>query len=416
MTDDSYDILIAGGGLVGASLACALGGQGLRIGLIEAHPFEAADAPGYDDRAIALAQGSQCIFQGMGLWPALAPHASPIERIHISDRGRFGFARLDAGEAGVAALGYVALGRDMGVVLGRRLAELEDVELLCPARFVEVALDEAQVQVDIEQDGRQRRLGARLLVAADGSRSPIREQLGIATRVRDYGQTALIANVTPQRPHRQVAYERFTDSGPLALLPLDGERCALVWTLAREAVDEVLALDDAAFLAALQDRFGYRLGRFLKVGRRDVYPLSLLRAREAVRSRLALIGNAAHTLHPIAGQGFNLGLRDVAALAEVIVDAVRAGEDPGALQVLDRYAGWRAADQRRVMAFTELLLRLFGNPLPPVAWARDLGLLAFDLLPPLKRQFGRLAMGRAGRLPRLARGLELGLRGQERKA
>lgn len=411
MTTDAksstYDILISGGGLVGASLACALSGHGLRIGLIEAVSYSAETQPGYDDRAIALAAGTQRIFAALGLWPLLAERVTPIHRIHVSDRGRFGFTRLDRREEGVEALGYVALGRDLGAVLGARLAQLPDVQLICPARVAGVEFSGEVAHAHVEREGAMRTLNTRLLVAADGAQSMLRDLLAIPTTVWEYGQTALIANVTPGRAHEHVAYERFTDTGPLALLPMSEGRCALVWTLRDDQVESVMALDDAAFLARLQERFGQRLGRLTRVGRRSVYPLKLVRARESVRSRLALIGNAAHTLHPIAGQGFNLGLRDVAALAEVLLEARRVGEDIGDPAVLNRYADWRQDDHRRVIAFTDGLTRLFTSPLAPVAWVRNAGMLVLDLCPPAKRIFAKLAMGKAGRLPRLARGLGL---------
>ncbi|MFA7387690.1 MAG: 2-octaprenyl-6-methoxyphenyl hydroxylase [Thiohalobacteraceae bacterium] len=402
-----YDILISGGGLVGASLACALGGRGLRVGMIEAVPFGAVDQPSYDDRAIALAQGTQRVFAGMGLWPALEPRATPIHKIHVSDRGRFGFARLDRDEEGVPALGYVALARDIGATLGERLATLSEVELRCPASVVGVETQPDSVRLRLETPEGEQRLTTRLLVAADGAQSTLRELLQIPTSVWEYGQSAVIANVTPERPHQSIAYERFTDTGPIALLPMSENRCALVWTLRNDQVNAVMSLEDAEFLTRLQERFGNRLGRLQRVGHRVAYSLRLVRARESVRPRVALIGNAAHTLHPIAGQGFNLGLRDVAALAEVLLDAHRAGRDIGDLDVLRQYAAWRQADHRRVIAFTDSVTRMFSNALPPIAWARDIGMLALDMFPPAKRLFARTTMGRAGRLPRLARGLSL---------
>ncbi|MFN2310012.1 MAG: 2-octaprenyl-6-methoxyphenyl hydroxylase [Gammaproteobacteria bacterium] len=405
--DDRYDILIGGGGLVGASLACALSGQGLRIGLVEAVPYGEPGQPSYDDRAIALAAGTQRIFASLGLWPALASQVTPIHQIHVSDRGHFGFVRLDRAEQGEPALGYVALGRELGAALTARLAACADVECIAPARVTGIETRAECVQVRVASGAAERVLTARLLVAADGAQSTLRRLADIPEDRRDYGQTALIANLSPERPPANIAYERFTDTGPLALLPMSGGRCALVWTLRNDQVEAVLALDDAAFLARLQERFGWRLGRLLRVGQRTAYPLHLVRARAAVGPRLALIGNAAHTLHPIAGQGFNLGLRDVAALAEVLIEARRAGRDIGAPAVLARYAAWRQADTRRVIAFTDGLTRLFASPLPPVVWARDLGMLALNLCPPAKRLFARLSMGRVGRLPRLARGLEL---------
>lgn len=414
---DSYDILISGGGLVGASLACALSGQGLRIGLVEAIPFGASGQPSYDDRAIALAQGTQRIFAAMKLWSALAAQATPIHQIHASDRGRFGFTRLDRSEEGVAALGYVVLARDLGAILHQRLTQLDDVEVLCPAQLTVAEAPDSLSQASaaapaaqamslriLTEQGEQC-VQTRLAVAADGTQSNLRESFKIPTRVWHYGQSAIIANLTPERPHANVAYERFTDSGPIALLPLSEQRCALVWTQPAHQVDAFMALDDSAFLARLQKYFGHRLGRLLRVGQRTAYPLSLVRARQSVATRLALIGNAAHTLHPIAGQGFNLGIRDVAALVDVVLQAHRAGEDIGSTVVLERYAAWRRGDHRRVIAFTDGLTRVFTNPLPPIALMRDVGMVALDLCPPAKRLFGRLTMGRVGKLPRLARGL-----------
>lgn len=404
---EHYDILIVGGGLVGASLACALADQGLRIGVVEAAPFGTGNQASFDDRAIALAAGSQRIFAGMGLWEAIAPAATPIERIHVSDRGRFGFTRLDRREEGVPALGHVALSRDLGRVLAERLQGLDGVELITPAEVTTLDNSSTPARVSLNRDGQPAAVTADLVVAADGARSKVRESLGIEVSEWDYRQTAVITNIRTAQPHRNVAYERFTDQGPIALLPMSEGRCSVVWTLPAERVDAVMALNDAACLARLQERFGYRLGRFERIGRRDAYPLVLVRARESIRPRLALIGNAAHTLHPIAGQGFNLGLRDVAALAEVICDARRAGRDIGEAAVLQQYADWRRADHRRVIAFTDGLTRLFTNPLTPVALLRDAGMLAMDLCPPAKRLFGRLTMGRSGRLPRLARGVGL---------
>ena len=251
------------------------------------------------------------------------------------------------------------------------------------------------------------------VVAADGGDSPVRQRLGFRAREWSYGQTAVIANITPGRPHQGVAYERFTDTGPLALLPMTEGRCSLVWTQRDAEVEALLALDDQAFLRALQARFGQRLGRFARVGRRASYPLRQLLVSDSVRPRLALIGNAAHTLHPVAGQGFNLGLRDVAVLAELLVEQARAGGDPGAMPLLARYRDWRRPDQNALALVTDGLVRLFSNPLLPLRLGRNLGLLGFDLLPPLKQAGARRFMGLGGRLPRLARGLPLVAGGQK---
>lgn len=407
-TTPVYDLVIVGGGMVGASLALALGGRGLRMALIEAHAPGDPGQSGYDDRAIALAYGTRRVFEAIGVWPALRGQVEPITDIHVSERGRFGLVRLSAREEGVPALGYVVTARELGAVLVERLHAIPDLDILAPARLVDFADDGGMVTLQVEQGGVMQTLSTRLLVAADGGDSPVRERLGVPVRRWQYGQTAVVANVTPARPHQGCAYERFTDSGPLALLPMTGGRCAVVWTVRDDDVDALLALDDAAFLAGLQARFGHRLGVFERAGRRHAYPLGLMRALESVRGRIAIIGNAAHTLHPVAGQGFNLGVRDVAALAEVVDEAHRAGGDPGAPEVLEEYRRWRQREQAVTSIATDGLARLFANPLGPLRLGRQLGLLAMAWLPGARHPLARAAMGLAGRQPRLARGVPLG--------
>ncbi len=394
--------------MVGASLGCALAGSGLRTGIVEAVELRSDAQPSYDDRVIALSWGSSRILRAMGIWQALEREgATPIERIHVSDRGRFGAARLDRRDEGVEALGYVVESRVFGKVFARRLARQEDPELLCPARLKSFDIGPRRVRLLVDHDGEQRDLRARLLVAADGGNSVVREQQRIRLWRAPYGQTAIIANVTPQRPHRNVAYERFTDTGPLALLPMSEGRCSLVWTARDGQVSELLALSDRQFLQRLQERFGNRLGRFLEIGRRVAYPLSLMHVRERVRPRLAIVGNAAHLLHPVAGQGFNLGLRDVAVLAEVLADARASGQEIGEMTVLERYAAARRGDYLRTTLFTDSLVRTFSNNIFPLTALRDAGLVALDLLPPLKHLLAHQAMGRIGRLSRLERGVPL---------
>jgi len=401
----THDVLIVGGGMVGASLAIALSGRGLRIGLVEAYPPGDPGQPSYDDRGIALAHGSRRIFEAMRLWHDIADGAEPIAKIHVSDRGHFGFSHLSAEEENVPALGYVVTARRLGYSLIGRLRECTDVELIAPARVTAVSSDKEAAQVAIEQGDQHRELRAALLVAADGGKSFIREQLDVPTQRWEYGQSAVVTNITPSKPHNNVAFERFTDSGPVALLPMSEGRCAVVWTVRDEDVETVMALDDASFLTAFQERFGYRLGRFERVGKRASYPLSLLRVKESVRERIAIIGNAAHTLHPIAGQGFNLGIRDVSALVDVLLQAQVDGVDIGAGVVLKKYEDWRRDEQRNMALATDGLARLFSNPLGAIRFGRNLGLLAMDLLPGARHQLARAAMGLAGKLPRLGRGV-----------
>jgi 2-octaprenyl-6-methoxyphenol hydroxylase len=410
--NEEYDLMIVGGGLAGVSLALALASSGLRLALIEAAPPRVEHIANDDDRAIALSLGSARIFQGMGLWQAIAPEATPIRTIHVSERGGCGFCRLDAGEMATAALGYVITARALGGILLQRLAACGSVDVLAPARLAGTRIEGGRVRVEIQSNDATSDCTTRLLVAADGGDSPLREALGLPVRRWEYRQHAVIANLTPSQPHRGRAYERFTPEGPIALLPLDQGRCALVWTVADADVQAVLALDDAAFLQEIQRRFGWRLGRFSRVGRRSSHALRHVRALESVGPRTVLIGNAAHSLHPIAGQGFNLGLRDVAALAEAVTQAgVNLGADPavdpGSAAVLAAYRKWREGDQQAVAVATDSLVRLFGNPLDTVRWSRNLALTALDLCPPARRALTRAAMGMAGRQPRLARGVPL---------
>ena len=411
--ETGFDLIIVGGGMVGASLACALGDSPLKIAVIEATPFESDSQPGFDARTLALAYGSRRIFDSLGLWDEIEQRGvTPIRRIHISDRGHAGSSHLDAQAEGVEALGYVAEIRLLGKVLHERMHTFRNVQFICPAQVTQVSLEPTRASVEISEQQSSRNITGRLLVAADGGNSVTRQLLGIKTFRMGYDQHAVIANVAMDRPHQGVAYERFTSSGPMALLPSrdpDGNEniFALVWTVKSSERDEVLGLDDAAFLAQLQQRIGERAGRFIKVGDRFVYPLGWMQSREHVRQRLAIIGNAAHSLHPVAGQGFNLGLRDVAALAQVILDGVRQGQDPGDLALLQSYAKWRRRDQLETALFTDGLVRAFSTAFPPLALARNLGLALVDILPPVKHALARHAMGLGGKLPRLARGLRL---------
>lgn len=404
--DNPYDVAIVGGGMVGASLACALAQLPLRVVMIESSAPRLGTPPTYDDRAIALSYGSRRILEGIDVWRHLHSNATAIERIHISDRGRFGFTHLDCEEEGVPALGYVALARELGEALYQTLDDLP-IERLAPASLEDFSQDKDGVTLRLSTPEGPHQIRANLMAAADGTQSSVRAHLGANTREYDYHQTAIITNITPDRKHLGLAYERFTESGPIALLPMSDNRCGLVWTWPTETAELPMAWNDETFLSNLQEAFGFRLGRLKRVGKRFSYPLKLLMAEKGVYGRIALIGNAMHTLHPIAGQGFNLGIRDVAALADVVASAVNSGQEPGDRQVLSNYAQWRKNDQQSLALITDGLARIFTNPLSPVRLARNLGLALTDMVPPIRHGIARHAMGLKGYQPRLSRGLRL---------
>lgn len=407
----SVDVAICGGGLVGASLALALAQLRLSVALIEAAPFGAIGQPSFDDRSTALSNGSRRIFAALGVWPLIEREATAIRRVHVSDQGRFGFTRIDAREQGLSALGHVVVNRVMGAALWRRLGAEASITVLAPAKLQAMQLQpDAQVIECTLGDGVTRVVRAQLAIAADGARSSLRQSAGIGASTWDYEQVALVSNVLSQHFHDHVAYERFTPAGPLALLPLTEGRLGLVWTFRPDGAKEMAQLGDAEFLARLQDTFGFRLGRFTRVGQRQLYPLALTRSDEYVAERLAIVGNAAQTLHPIAGQGFNLGLRDAVSLAEVLADGrAQVGDDfdAGDGLWLQRYREWRLADRSNIVRFTDGLVRLFSQPLGPIKLLRDAGMLAFDLMPTAKDALAQLSLGAAGRVPRLARGAPL---------
>jgi 2-octaprenyl-6-methoxyphenol hydroxylase len=397
------DVAVVGGGMVGASLAAGLAGTGVRVLLVEAVPFGASAQPSFDERTTALGNASRRIFEGLGAWQEIAPEACPIRAIHVSDAGRFGSARLSAAEQGIDAFGYVVPNRRIGAALWGRLARAADLSLRVPGRVADVEIADSGVRFTVVSDSGQReRAVARLVVAADGAHSQIRAAAGIAAAVEDYDQVAVVANVAADTPHSGVAYERFTPAGPLAVLPLADGTLSVIWACRGADAPAVLALDDAAWLGELQSRFGWRAGRFVRAGRRASYPLRLTRAASPVATRTVLIGNAAQALHPVAGQGFNLGLRDAAMLAEVIANACG---DVGARALLERFAAWRARDRSGVVRFTDSLVKLFGDSRRGVPLLRNLGLLLFDLTPPAKSALARVSLGFGGPAPRLARGL-----------
>ena len=396
--DARHDIVIVGGGLVGASLAIALERTGMDVALVEA---ASGTLPAvFDERNLSFADATVNALTALGVLQKLRTPGAPIRRIHVSRRGDFGRVRLDAGEYGREAFGQVVVARDFGEALEARLRDLPRLARYRPARFVGVELGENALQVRVADDGGERMLAARLLVGADGTRSHVRAALGIQADEHDYDQTLLVARVASARDPDGTAYERFGEHGPIALLPRADRHFGAVWGVAADAADACAALGDAAFIAQLQQRFGWRAGRFLAAGPRSRYPAVSLRARALSTTRAVLVGNAAQTLHPIGAQGFNLGLRDALTLAELIA---QSPGDPGSDALLSAHAERRREDRERTLAFSDGLARVTANPASILQPLRSLALIALDASPSLQSALAGGAMGYRGDVPALCR-------------
>jgi 2-octaprenyl-6-methoxyphenol hydroxylase len=400
----SHDVLIVGGGLVGASLAIALDRCGLDVALLEAAPLGALPAV-FDQRNLSLAEASVHALQALGVMARLRAPTGAIRRIHISRSGDFGRVRLEAAEHGRDSFGQVVVARDFGDALEATLASLPRLRRYRPMRFLGFAThDDDRRVARVATDAGESRLAARLVVAADGTASAARDALGIATQRHDYDQTLFVARVRGERAPDGTAWERLTDHGPTAVLPRGDGHYGVIHGVARDEADAVAALDDAGFLARLQHAFGWRAGRFLGVGPRSAYPMARMLAERTVASRAVLVGNAAQTLHPIGAQGFNLGLRDALTLVECIEAAQARGDDIGGADTLTAWAARRREDRERTLAFSDGLARTTANPLALAATMRGLGFLALDHDAALRARVVGGAMGYRGDVPRLCRG------------
>jgi 2-octaprenyl-6-methoxyphenol hydroxylase len=394
-----FDLIIVGGGLAGNCLALALNGSGLRIAIIEANSKEHLKNSPLGDRALALAAGTTAKLEGLGVWQGVEAKATAITDIHVSDKGHFGKVRLSARKQNVAALGYVITARDIESHVAD-LVDKADITQLCPARLVGLVSDDTEVNASIKYNDDALCLSAKLLVGADGGNSSVRNLLDIPQQVTEYGQTALVTTVETTLPHRNIAYERFTESGPLALLPIAKNCCSVVWTRTTEDADALMSGSEHDFLEGLQQCFGYRLGQLGLIAPRRAFPVSLVRAERMQSGRAVIIGNAVHQLHPVAGQGFNLGLRDVVQLADMLLDKHGEGGDIGSTDLLNEYVKVREQDHRNTIAFTDTLVKLFSNDWLALATARNIGLAMLDHLPPVKTLLSRHAMGLAQHAPR----------------
>jgi 2-octaprenyl-6-methoxyphenol hydroxylase len=402
--DICAEIAVVGGGLSGLSLAIACAGAGIDTAVVDREDPAKFRSAAYDGRTTAIAYGSQQVLKGIGVWDALSPHAQPIREIRVADGDSPLFLHYDRAEIGAEALGYIVENRLLRSALQERAAALPHLTLYAPSAVEQVDFADAAARLTLA-DGRG--IAASLIVGADGRDSPMRAAAGIKTWQKSYRQIAIVCVVRHAQPHRGVAVEHFRAAGPFAILPMQGDRSSIVWTEAERDAPALLALDDAGFAQQLASRFGDFLGKLEPEPGRWSYPLMLIQAERYAAHRLALIGDAAHVIHPIAGQGWNLGVRDIAALAELIVDAHRLGLDLGSAELLRRYERWRRFDSLTLTAVTDGLNRLFANELPPLKLARDLGLAAIDRAPGLKRFFMRHAMGVTGDLPRLVKGESL---------
>jgi 2-octaprenyl-6-methoxyphenol hydroxylase len=378
-----YDLVIVGGGLTGNCLALALKDTGLNIALVEASSREQQQDAAAGDRALALAAGTVKMLEALDIWQGISQSATAIKDIHISDQGHFGKTRLSAHKEKVAALGYVITARDL------------------EAHVVGLMAGRDAVNISLKHGDKALTLSTKLLVGADGGNSSVRKLLEINQHITDYEQTALVTTIQSALPHHNTAFERFTASGPLALLPVGRDHCSVVWTRSSEDADALMSGSEADFIAELQQCFGYKLGALSLAAPRRAFPLSLIRAKKMSATRTVMIGNAVHQLHPVAGQGFNLGLRDVVQLAEMIIEQHESGHDIGAADFLSAYTQARQKDHDRTIGFTNSLVKIFSNDWLALAAARNIGLTLLDHIPGAKTALTRHAMGLAGRLPRL---------------
>lgn len=397
--NERFDIVIAGGGLVGSSLAIALEDSGWRVALVEAVAPRLDLEPRPDERNLALARASVNALESLGVWKHASSRAAQISQVHVSRRGDFGAVRIDAAALGLPALGAVLPARELGNALLRRLDACTTLVRYAPAQLVAVGVRQDHLGLDLERQGAAPlQLTTALLVGADGTASFVRRDAGIGVDETDYRQTAIVTTLTTERPLDGRAYERFTDSGPVALLPMGERRAGLVATVPQAQADAVLALSDEAFVEWAHQRFGYRAGRFGRPGRRIAHPLRRVMAQTLVAPRRVLVGNAAQTVHPLGAQGFNLGLRDALTLADVL-GAAAAGGDAGASERLAEHARRRREDREATTAFSDDLVHLMGNPRLPVRLARSAAFALLDRMAPLKRRLALRGMGFRGDVP-----------------
>lgn len=406
--DVDYDLIIVGAGMVGSSLALGLShtlGSKLKVAVIEAVQYQGQAESNFDDRSLALSLSTQRILSAFDLWQEFTNKLTPIEKIHVSEQHRFASVRMNASTLGLPALAYVLPARELGCVLLDKIKQMPNLDFICPANVREVQQSNDSVQLTLDEKGEEKLLRSRLVVLADGSLSKVRSLLGFKLKEKDYGQHAIVANVSMELEHQFTAYERFNIEGPFALLPSGSDRCGMVFSIRNNDLQHYMALDDEGFMQAAEQRFGRRLGRFTRIGKRKSYPLRLIEAKEAYKGRVLLLGNSAHTIHPNMAQGFNLGLRDVAGLVEVLSQVVEKKQDIGSKASLETYLALRQEDQNKVIQMTDGLTRIFYNDDVIKSALRNMGLLVTDLIPAIKKPLMQQAMGIRGKQPQCVRQL-----------
>jgi 2-octaprenyl-6-methoxyphenol hydroxylase len=398
--NSTYDVAIVGGGIVGTLAACLLKDSGLKVALIEAATGSVAVDRG---QAYSINQLSSRIFAGLGLWESIRPQVETYQHVQLSDGDFAAVVKFEPTDIAATTLGYVAEHRVLLKELQALLQRCTNVDWLCPAKVVEFDRDRATLT--IERSGETQEIQAKLVVAADGAKSPLRQAAGIKTIGWRYWQACVVAFIKPEKFHENTAYERFQTDGPFAILPLPEGICRIVWTAPKAETERILQMERSAFLALLKERYGDQMGELELVGERSVFPVQLLHSRQYVKPGLALIGDAAHCCHPVGGQGINLGIRDAAALVEVIMAAVQQGEDFGSLAVLRRYERWRKWENLVILGFTDILTRTFSNRIWPIVLIRRAGLVVMERVQPVKSLALRLMLGLLGRVPEVGRSI-----------